>query len=412
MPGLTSGRLTGRIRRLSLKVWITLLLPVSLLCVFSVFSLVQQVWTAYESRFYPLVTVQEGTNGSPGDVTYVTWSGDPASGMTMKRMRQIGADTWGYRMMNRLFPVISIVLTGLSLFGLAVLFYRLKLRRPLLELRSGIERLRRQDLDFTIRYRSGDELGDLCAAFEEMRGQLDAAFKELWDAQESQRRMIQAFAHDLRTPLTVLKGCSDLIGLQTDKGSLSLETVKRNTQLMKENILRMERYADSLREMRSYEEWELKPETVGLTEWCRKLESQWTLLAKPARIRLAVICRGGGYAEVDSALLGRVLDNVAGNALRYASSRVDITLDLRDAGLQIKVEDDGPGFSPESLRRGFEPFYRADAARGTGLGLGLTIARSLTKRHGGNMSLRNIEAGASVLLRVPCRLYPALSAEC
>ncbi|MDE6622686.1 MAG: HAMP domain-containing protein, partial [Lachnospiraceae bacterium] len=104
----------------------------------------------------------------------------------------------------QILAVLIIPVSGLGLAG--ILFYRLKLRTPIAVLNSGTERIRRHDLDFSIPEVSADELGQICAAFETMRGDLMRTNQELWRQAEERRRLNAAFAHDLRNPITVLKG--------------------------------------------------------------------------------------------------------------------------------------------------------------------------------------------------------------
>ena len=88
----------------------------------------------------------------------------------------------------------------------ALLFYRNKLKKPLAELMAASEKISNNDLDFSIEYDSKDELGQLCTSFEIMRTALANNFTEMWRQVEERKQLNAAFAHDLRTPLTVLKG--------------------------------------------------------------------------------------------------------------------------------------------------------------------------------------------------------------
>ena len=96
---------------------------------------------------------------------------------------------WGQTLTVLLFPV-----SGLGIAG--VLFYRWKLKEPIRILKEGTERIRMQDLDFSIPVVSADELGGICAAFETMRGELQKSNQELWRQAEERRRLNAAFAHD------------------------------------------------------------------------------------------------------------------------------------------------------------------------------------------------------------------------
>lgn len=103
-----------------------------------------------------------------------------------------------------LLPIISVpIYSALCIMAASLLFYRNKLKIPLAELRAASEKISNNDLEFSIKYDSKDELGQLCTSFEMMRTTLANNFSEMWRQVEERGRLNTAFAHDLRTPLTV-----------------------------------------------------------------------------------------------------------------------------------------------------------------------------------------------------------------
>ena len=104
---------------------------------------------------------------------------------------------------------IALPMGGLALSG--VLYYHIKLKQPIAVLRNGITRIQNHDLDFMMPVRSGDELGQLCAAFDTMREELLKSNQKLWRQMEERKRLNAAFSHDLRNPITVLKGTVKLL---------------------------------------------------------------------------------------------------------------------------------------------------------------------------------------------------------
>ena len=99
------------------------------------------------------------------------------------------------------------------------LFYYLKLKQPISCLQNGIMRIQNNDLDFSLPILSNDEMGQLCAAFEEMRSELLKSNRLLWQQAEERKRLNAAFSHDLRNPITVLKGSVKLLrqGIQNEQ---------------------------------------------------------------------------------------------------------------------------------------------------------------------------------------------------
>lgn len=134
-----------------------------------------------------------------------------------------------------LIPVIATPLySALCIIGAVLLFYKDKLKKPLAELRAASEKIANNDLDFLIEYDSNDELGQLCTSFEIMRTKLANNFLEMWRQVEDRKRLNAAFAHDLRTPLTVLKGYDEM--LQASDNTQTRETAVT----MGKHISRME----------------------------------------------------------------------------------------------------------------------------------------------------------------------------
>ena len=123
--------------------------------------------------------------------------------------------------------------------GVCFLFLLLKwLTVAILE--GAVDRIGRKDLDFTVSYASEDEMGRLCASFEEMRKSLEENQKEMWKLVEDQKQLNAAFAHDLRTPLTVIRGYSDFLVRYLPKGTISQEKLKDTLGLLAEQCGRLE----------------------------------------------------------------------------------------------------------------------------------------------------------------------------
>ena len=291
------------------------------------------------------------------------------------------------------YPVVSI----LSILIAGVLFYRRKLKRPLRQIEEAAGLIAQNDLDFTIpALERGNEMDRALAAMEKMRFALSASSRDLWRTLEQRRQMQAAFSHDLRTPLTILRGYSDFLKKYA-AGSLTREKVLDTLAVMDSHISRLERYAATMGEAARLEEVALVPARIDVAA----LRAQMAEEGK-------VVCRGlcfsmegeeDGEAFADAALILRVFDNLAANAARYAKTRVAASFRRRGDTLVLTVEDDGPGFTSEGLKRAAEPYFRdkTDARDGEHFGLGLYICRTLAERHGGALTVDNApEGGARV----------------
>ena len=272
-------------------------------------------------------------------------------------------------------------------------FYRRKLREPLNELRAAALRIGENDLDFSIDYDAPDEMGRLCADFERMRASVLEHERALWREMEERRRQTAALSHDLRTPLTVLRGEAELL----EGGTLPPERVQKMAETMRGHIQRMERYVAGLNEMRRLEDVQPRWESMALGALAERLRETGALLATQTdRAFVLAADEPQTIVQADGQLVERVFDNAMQNALRYASSRVEAKLTAAGGRLVLTVRDDGRGFSPQALAYAADPFWSEDKTGADGhLGLGLNIARGICARCGGGLTLANDARGGA-----------------
>ncbi|MBC8531826.1 sensor histidine kinase [Gehongia tenuis] len=280
-------------------------------------------------------------------------------------------------------------------------FYRTKLKRPFELLQKGAARIAASDLDFSFSYPAGDELGTLCQAFERMRGDLAENNRRMWRMMEERRRVNAAFAHDLRTPITVIKGYTEFLQTYWPEGKLSDEKISSTLTLLHDSTQRLEDYVASMRALQNLEELQPDPKALDGSSFSNGLESALTILAKEYDKRIEFHSSIKGELRFDGAMVLRTAENLAANALRYAQSRVLLDMNVQDGFLWLCCTDDGPGFTAEGLKMAGEPFYRAEKKPSGELsghfGLGLNIVRTLSEKHGGNASFGNApEGGAAV----------------
>lgn len=344
--------------------------------------------------------------------------------------------------------------------GLAVLlfrrFYRRHIGGPLSVLEAAADRIARQDLDFQIGAVRGRELGRLGAAMEGMRSSLLATQRELWRTAEDRRRLNAAFAHDLRTPVTVLKGTLEMARIKADRAG-SGEDVRKTLDTLSGQADRLESYAQLMSRVTKLEDREVMRSACAPSDVARVLERQaagyvatsgngckllFSLgdgmraagagdggaaapdaggapgagvghVAGPCLEHAAEPCPGHAAApcpeplSIDMQLVEEVLGNLLGNACDHARSKVAVSVDLLqpkqgslaagargDVRLELVVTDDGRGFTAEALHHGCDPFY-SEAKSAEHFGLGLNIARTLARLHGGAVELGNLEGGGA-----------------
>lgn len=290
-------------------------------------------------------------------------------------------------------PVFSMV-SGIG--AAAAVFYRKKLRTPIAQLQNGIERIQDNDLDFHIQYDGDDELGRLCGSMEKMRSELRRNHKALWESLEQRKLLNASVAHDLRTPLTVLKGYLDYLEKNIPKDRLTEDELMDTVAAMQGAAARLEQYVECVRDIEKLESIEIRMQPVNTRLLRNELERTIRQLAQEkeilftSRIPLAEVA-------IDKNVLFRILENLLQNALRYAVKQVTADLSVRDGFLVLTVKDDGRGFSETDLKRAVHAFYSREKGEDH-FGVGLCVCRLLCEKHGGSLSVaNNKEKGACVV---------------
>jgi signal transduction histidine kinase len=292
------------------------------------------------------------------------------------------------------------VITGL--LSADLVFYRLKLKKPLAELQAGAERIMQNDLDFSIRADSQDELGRLCLAIEDMRLELVKNTRELWRQMEERKRHNAAFSHDLRNPITVLKGSAKILKKGLSSGTLSSQSAQDSVSLIEEYTGRIETYIDAMSSVQRLEELPCSPQKTSLETVTKELSDSIQLLTMDSGIKIEEqFEKRQKEIWLDKAIVFNVAENLIANAERFAENKIQISLTLDAETIVLSVQDDGPGFPQAILRKGGEPFLRGDEGpeHSSHFGIGLYVCRLLCEKHNGSLKLQNTSNGALIKAR-------------
>lgn len=282
----------------------------------------------------------------------------------------------------------------------ALLFYRNKLKKPIGILSQASENITENNLDFQIQYDSRDEMGQLCASFEKMRSSLDHNNREMWRAMEERKRLNAAFAHDLRTPLTVLRGYTDFLGKYLPDDMVKKDKILSTVSTMDSHIARLENYVESMYSMQKLDEIEPTLEKIAFDRLCEQLKDSAKILCQDKKIDFTSYS-SSKYITVDSEIVAQVFENLISNASRYVKEVITVSLECSEKIFKITITDDGNGFSNEALKKATEPFYRGENDSGKShFGLGLNICRVLCEKHGGTLQLNNLIAGGAEVIAI------------
>ena len=295
-----------------------------------------------------------------------------------------------------LFRCIAIPLWSLlCVVVCGIIFYHRKIEKPISILLEASENISNNRLDFSVEVPEKNEFGELCLSFEKMRVALKENNIEMWRQVEERKRLNAAFSHDLRTPLTVLKGQSEILSKYVPK--MSEEKIIETAETMKRHIIRLETYVNTMNDLQRLEDVEVKKELVDVKE----LEHQM-------RITGAAVCKGKEFVlyqnifdvdsvKIDTSIAMQVYVNLLSNAVRYAKRKIEIAIDKKDSLLLLNVVDDGAGFTAKDLSNAMKPFYKAEnEINNEHFGMGLNICKMLCEKHGGYLQISN-ENGAKAV---------------
>lgn len=354
----------------------------------------------YHDAYYDANNYQQSyivtANGILVGSTYIGFGGSDAPEITDL---MTPGEARLYSLVNNSLVIVTVYLfLCVSCVGVtSVLFYKRRLQQRLTLLDEAAGRIAEGDLDFTVSVPGNDELTRLGTSFETMRAALADTNRKLWRTLEEERRVQAAFAHDLRTPLTVLRGYDELLLKYGDH--MEPEKLHATLQTMHDNLRRLEEYTARMGRMRKLEALELAPAAVELAELSQSLREEGAALCGGTVAFTLEGCEG--TLTLDEALLREVFENLTSNAARHARSAVRVTMTVRDSVLTMAVQDDGNGFSDAALSHAADAFWRdetaPDAARSEHFGLGLYICQVLCQKHGGALTLENGPEGGALV---------------
>ncbi len=304
--------------------------------------------------------------------------------------------------------VISCIGTVFAVF----LFYRNKLKMPLTQLTEASAAIADNNLEFTISYSNADEMGQLCREFETMRRQLAENNSRMWKMIEQEKALRASVAHDIRSPLAVLKGYQEMMLEFVPGGALEPEKEMEMLEEGQKQIQRMEDFLDRMKSLSSLEEREIRRQEVSLPGLAEQYRKNLEILAEGSGKKCELwLKEGKETAKIDVDIVTEVMENLLTNALRYARETVTVLLEADNGEFHIEVQDDGRGFteSEETLTSIYyhanaeetltSIYYHANAEDDlTHFGMGLYLCRIYCEKHGGQLLLGNHkETGGKVV---------------
>ncbi|QMV43040.1 sensor histidine kinase [Cohnella cholangitidis] len=281
--------------------------------------------------------------------------------------------------------------------------------RPLKVLQRATEEIKEGNLDHVVKSRSKDEIGKLSVAFEEMRKKLKESIELQLQYEENRKELVSNISHDLKTPVTAIKGYVEGI---MDGVTDSPDKLDKYVRTIYSKAVDMDRMIEELFLISKLELGRLPFhfERVDLGEYLRDCAHELVVDMEKRGIKLELndLPETAVLIQADREKLKRVLMNILENAMKYmdkADGKVGMNVSVQEGKALIRISDNGQGIEAAALPHIFDRFYRADPSRNSstgGSGLGLSIARQIVEEHGGRI-WADSEAGkgTTVCISIP-----------
>lgn len=300
--------------------------------------------------------------------------------------------------------IVSIIIILIFTACMLSMWIHTSLMKPIKKLQVAAQNIKEGNLDFTIEAEGDDEIGELCKDFEEMRQRLKESTEEKMRAEQESKTLISNIAHDLKTPITAVKGYAegilDGVADTPEKKEKYLKTIYNKASEMDTLINELTLYSkidtnripynfakinvsdyfdDCIEELGL----DLEAKNVGLA-YFNYTDEETVIIADPEQLR-------------------RVINNIVGNSCKYFDKQKGlINVRIKDVGdfIQVEIEDNGRGIAPRDLPYIFDRFYRTDASRNSatgGSGIGLSIVKKIIEDHGGKIWATSKESIGTVM---------------
>ncbi len=311
----------------------------------------------------------------------------------------------------KFFVLLGIaILVGIILVPLIWITTR-DIVRPLRQLEQGSRRIAEGDLNFRLESKVRNEVGGVIRSYEKMRSELQRSIDVQLALEENRKELISNISHDLKTPLTSIKGYVEgiRVGIADDP-----EKLKKYVDVIYAKALDMDRMIDDLFLLSKLdlEQEQFYLESVPLESFYRQTISELQMECERAGVRLTSEYEAGqeDIVTMDIQKIKRVMLNLVGNSIKFMDKQdphVHVHFGRQLENWVFTVTDNGPGMGPAELERIFDRFYRGDAFRNqnvAGSGLGLAIVKQIIVNHGGTIQARS-EPGQSmtVIVSIPMK---------
>lgn len=306
---------------------------------------------------------------------------------------------------NILLLTLLIIFCFISIITITLIWAK-KISKELNPLLDASEEIRKQNLDFQVENSDIQEFNAILESLEKIKLGLSESLRTNWREEEKKRNHISALSHDIKTPLSIIKGNSELLGETnlTEEQRTYLNYIRKNTN-------RIGKYIETLMLVnKSNQANELNFTQVRAKEFVENIEKLAKEFTSTYKLNLLEdINYEDDFLIVDSKNFERAFLNILSNAEEQSpkNSTIKLIICSKAEKLQISILDQGHGFTGEDLLYATDQFYQGDKSRHSkeNYGIGLFVAEQIIKMHGGSLILENRddEIGAKVTVLLPVK---------
>ena len=314
--------------------------------------------------------------------------------------------------------LMAIVLVLVITAALLIIWIYRGVAVPLNRMKIATQNIKEGNLDFELEVFADDEIGQLCQDFEEMRVRLRDSASENVENDKRSKELISNISHDLKTPITAIKGyvegIMDGVADTPEKMERYIKTIynKANEMDLLINELTLYSKIDANRIPYNFS-------TLSVNQYFDDCASDLKMELEARGIIFTYTNYVEGEVKIiaDPEQLKRVINNIVSNSTKYMDKNEKrINLHVKDVGdfVQVEIEDNGKGIGPKELPNIFERFYRTDASRNSmtgGSGIGLSIVKKIIEEHGGKIWATSKQGTGTILYFVIRKYQEVLTSE-
>ena len=301
--------------------------------------------------------------------------------------------------------IIIAILGGIAIIILLSVRFGKKIKGKMQPVMQAVEKIKNQDLEYEVSYSGIKEFDDCLSSIDDMRIALKDSLEQQWKAEQDKNRQMSALAHDIKTPLTVVRGNAELLF------EMELTEEQKNMIVyIRNSAIQIQDYVQKLIDVtKSADGYPNMPEKVMTEDLLGDIKKQTSGLAEVYRLKINWKEQWNSKTvDVVYDQVIRAVMNIIQNAVEHTreGGTINIYIEEKNENFTFTVEDAGNGFTKEALMHGTEQFFMDDTSRSgeAHYGIGLYFAKTVAKKYGGRILLTNSKETGGAKVEICFRL--------